>query len=144
MIAEIIGVGLRAGEVAGPNAQFIGKELGVLGIGLQYQSAVGDNPARLRGAIAQALGRSDIVIITGGLGVGPEDITKEVVCQGLGKRMVLHEDSLRKIREFFAQSGQQMPQAYAKQAMVPENCVVFPNMRGTAPAVLFLRETSLL
>jgi len=135
LITEIIGVGaaFTKNEVLDANARLIARELESCGININSQSAVGGNVQKLRGAIAQALNRSDVVIMMGGLGAGADGITKETVCEGLGRRLVLHEESLRRIKEAYERAGRQMPQQIAKLAMMPEQSVVFPGSRGITP-----------
>ncbi len=135
MVAEIIGVGteLLLGDIVNTNAQFLSQELAALGISVHFQSTVGDNRDRLIQVMSQALERSDIVITTGGLGPTTDDITKETICEGLNIPLVVNEESLRRIREFFARTGRVMPEANIKQAMVPQGATVFQNDHGTAP-----------
>jgi len=135
LIAEIIGVGagLAAPGMLDENTRLIARELEACEIRVNHSVPVGVNVPQLRCAIAQALGRSDVVILLGGLSAGADGITKETVCEGLGKRLVLHEDSLRRIREAYQRAGRQMPQQVARLAMLPEQSVVFPGVRGITP-----------
>ena len=137
MNAEIIAVGteLLLGDIVNSHAQFISKELAGLGINVHYQTTVGDNIDRLRQVLAQALGRSEIIITTGGLGPTEDDLTKETVCDCLGIPLVLDEGVLGEIKAYFARSGREMSQNNVKQAMVPEGGVIFHNPRGTAPGL---------
>ncbi|MEM1485032.1 class B sortase [Oscillospiraceae bacterium PP1C4] len=135
MVAEIIGVGsvFMDNGVLDTNTRLIARELEACGIRINNRSAVGGNVQKLRGAIAQALSRSDVVIMMGGLGAGADGITKDTVCEGLGRRLVLHEESLRRIKEAYERAGRQMPQQIAKLAMLPEQSIVFPGSRGITP-----------
>ena len=135
MVAEIIGVGteLLLGDIVNTNAQYLSQQLAALGISVHYQTTVGDNKERLQRAMAQALGRSDIVITTGGLGPTSDDITKETICEGLGLQLVLHEPSLERMEQYFQRTGRKMPEINRKQAMLPRGCTIFPNDQGTAP-----------
>ncbi len=135
MVAEIIGVGteLLLGDIVNTNAQFLSRELASLGISVHYQTTVGDNKERLQRAMAQALGRSDIVITTGGLGPTSDDITKETICEGLGLPLEVHAPSLERIEAYFQRGGRKMPEINKKQAMFPRGCTIFPNDHGTAP-----------
>ena len=135
MNAEIITVGteLLLGDILNSNSQFLSRELAAYGIQMLYQSTVGDNNARLEQVLSLALSRSDMVLITGGLGPTPDDLTRETVCETLGIPQFLHEESWRRIEEYFASTGRELSPSNKKQAMLPEGCVVFPNDHGTAP-----------
>ncbi len=132
--AEILSVGteLLIGDIVNTDAAFISRGLAALGIDQYYQGVVGDNPARLREAVRLALSRSELLILTGGLGPTYDDITKETAAEALGKRLSLDEASLARIRDFFERRGKPMTDNNVKQAMMPEGAVVFPNRNGTA------------
>jgi|GEM_PF-1039 putative competence-damage inducible protein len=135
MNAEIITVGteLLLGDILNSNSQFLSRELASFGIQMLYQSTVGDNNSRLREMLALAMSRSEILVITGGLGPTPDDLTRETVCEVLGVPLVLHEESWRRIQEYFSNTGRELSPNNQKQAMLPEGCIVFPNDHGTAP-----------
>ncbi len=140
--AEILCVGteLLLGDIVNTNAAFLSKQLAALGISVYHQTVVGDHPERLRVALADAFeghGRpaADLVILSGGLGPTYDDLTKETVASYFGREMELHEESLARIRDFFARTGRVMTPNNEKQAMMPVGCVVFPNDYGTAPAL---------
>lgn len=140
--AEILCVGteLLLGDIINTNAAFLSKRLASLGISVYHQTVVGDHPERLRMALTDAFeghGRpaADLVILSGGLGPTYDDLTKETVASYFGRSMVLHEESLLRIRDFFSRTGRVMTPNNEKQAMMPEGCVVFPNDYGTAPAL---------
>ena len=96
MLAEILSVGteLLMGQIANTDAQYISRRLSELGVNIYRQTTVGDNLARVKEAIAAALGRADIVITTGGLGPTEDDLTKEMAAEVLGLEMALHQPSL--------------------------------------------------
>lgn len=133
MYAEIISVGteLLLGHTINTDAALVARELAAAGVDLLFSSVVGDNPDRLRAALDQALGRSDLVITTGGLGPTDDDLTKETVARAAGLPLVLHEDSLRRLEAFF--QGRPVDERQRRQAMLPEGCTVFVNAVGTAP-----------
>ncbi len=140
--AEILCVGteLLLGDIVNTNAAFLSKQLAALGISVYHQTVVGDHPERLRVALADAFeghGRpaADLVVLSGGLGPTYDDLTKETVAAYFGRKMELHEESLTRIRDFFARTGRVMTPNNEKQAMMPTGCVVFPNDYGTAPAL---------
>jgi len=137
MVAEILCVGteLLLGNIVNTNAAFLSRELAAIGIFTYHQSVVGDNAGRLKESLALSLSRSDIVIITGGLGPTYDDLTKETVADYFGLKMKMHEESLERLKKFFAQFNREMTPNNAKQAMMPEGCTVLPNNYGTAPAL---------
>lgn len=134
---EIISVGteLLLGDILNTDAQFLAQELARLGFGVMHQSVVGDNHERLLASLELASQRSDIIILSGGLGPTPDDITKEVACKFFSKELVLHEESLERMTSFFTSKGIKMPESNKKQAMLPADCVVFTNNNGTAPGL---------
>lgn len=139
-IAELLAVGteLLLGNVANTDAQLISQGLSALGITVHYHTVVGDNPQRLRDALAIARARADIIITTGGLGPTCDDLTKQTVCAAFGQELILHEDILTDIRAFFEKkTGRAMPENNVQQAMLPVGCTVFDNPVGTAPGCAF-------
>ena len=135
MNCEIIGVGteLLLGDIVNTDAQYLAQELASMGIVIHYQEVVGDNPERMRACISNAVSRSDLVILTGGLGPTADDLTKEISCEVMGAELVLDEDILEGIRSYFTSKGIVMPENNAKQAYVPKDGTVFVNRNGTAP-----------
>ncbi len=135
---ELISVGteILLGDILNTNARFLSKELAALGISLMYQTTVGDNEARLKAALDTAFTRADTVILTGGLGPTPDDLTKEVCAGYFGKALIMREDILAKIRDYFSHKGLTMPESNGKQALVPEDSTVLPNKNGTAPGFI--------
>lgn len=137
-ICEIISVGteLLLGDIINTDARFLSEQLAQMGISVYRQTTVGDNEERLNETFLQALSRSDIVILTGGLGPTEDDITKEVCCAALNERLVKHEETENAIKEFFEKRGYEMPQSNMKQAFVPENGIILKNENGTAPGLV--------
>ena len=140
--AEILCVGteLLLGDIVNTNARELSAALRGLGIGVYWQSVVGDNPDRLRQAVAAARDRANLIITTGGLGPTYDDLTKDVVCEVFGVPLVMHEEEAEKIRAFFAQKDREMPENNLRQAMLPEGCTVFSNFNGTAPGFAFVAD----
>ena len=138
MIAEILSVGteLLMGQIANTDAQFISRRLGELGVTIYRHSTVGDNPARVREALQEALSRSDMVITTGGLGPTEDDLTKEMVAEYFGLEMELHQPSLDALKAFMERFGKKMTPNNLKQAYFPRGCTVMPNACGTAPGCI--------
>ena len=135
MIAEILSVGteLLMGQIANTDAQYISRRLAELGIALYRHTTVGDNPARVKEALGEALSRSDIVITTGGLGPTEDDLTKEMVAEYFGLEMRLHQPSLDAIEAYMNRIGHPMTDNNRKQAFFPVGALILENACGTAP-----------
>ena len=141
-VCELISVGteILLGDILNTDAQYLSIELAKLGISVIHQSTVGDNRERLRAQLDEAAKRSDIIILSGGLGPTPDDLTKEVCCEFFGKEMFLHEPTVQKIKKYFSSKGIEMAQNNLKQAMLPKDCVIFPNDNGTAPGMAIEKD----
>ena len=135
MNCEIICVGteILLGDILNTNTQYLSQQMAALGFNVLHQCVVGDNAARLAEQLNESLGRSELVLLTGGLGPTADDITKEVCCEVMGAELVLDEEELEKIRRYFEKHGRVMVEENKKQALVPQNGVVFANHHGTAP-----------
>lgn len=143
MNCELISVGteILLGDILNTNAQYLAKELAALGIGVLRQTTVGDNEGRLLDALDSAFGRCDTVILTGGLGPTPDDLTKETCAEYFGKKLLLDEESLEKIEAYFsARSIVPMPESNKKQALLPEDSLKLPNDNGTAPGCVMEKD----
>ena len=135
--AEILSVGteLLLGDIVNTDAAYISRKLAALGINMYHQGVVGDNPERLEEALQLSLSRSDLVILTGGLGPTYDDLTKETAARLMGRKMYMHEESLTRMMERFSKRGRPMTENNKKQAMMPEGAIVFKNDYGTAPGL---------
>lgn len=135
MQAEIItsGTELLLGEVTDVNTPYIADQLAGLGIDLYYASTVGDNRKRFTGVLRRAWRRSDLVIITGGLGPTQGDITRDVIAGMLGEEMAVDADLKRELEALFAARGMEMPENNIRQATLIPSAVALRNARGTAP-----------
>jgi nicotinamide-nucleotide amidase len=142
MRTELIftGTELLCGEIMNTHAQYLGQRLAALGLEPVLHTTVGDQRDMLANVISQALSRSDLIIITGGLGPTNDDLTKDVVADVLGLPLVLDESSLGRIREFFQQRGEQMPEVMLKQAYFPAGSMLLPSPRGTAPGIILEKK----
>jgi len=138
--AEILCVGteLLLGDIVNTNARDISDALRGLGIGVYWHTVVGDNPARLRSAVAVARERANLIITTGGLGPTYDDLTKDIICAAFGVPLHMDEGEAEKIRAYYAAAGREMPESNLRQAMLPEGCTVFSNGNGTAPGCAFV------
>src|SRR6266446_2725844 len=130
-----IGTELLLGYTVDTNAAELGRALAAAGAEITRRTTVADRPDAIRAAVAEALDRSRFVITTGGLGPTRDDMTKTVVAQLLGKRLLLDERLLASIKARFDRMGRAMPAVNRAQAEVPEGAVILPNPRGTAPGL---------
>lgn len=144
MKVEILCVGteLLLGNIVNTNAAYLAEKCAGLGLSNYYQSVVGDNEERLTEAVKLAFGRTDILILSGGLGPTEDDLTKEVAAKAAGRKLVMHEESKQHIADYFAKRGIELTENNWKQAMVPEGAIVLPNPNGTAPGIIFKDENS--
>ena len=135
MIAEIITVGdeLLRGEIVDSNKARIAERLLLLDVECRYQVSVLDDPADMRDAFLRAAGRSDVVLVSGGLGPTRDDLTTEVLAATFGRELELDEASLGEIRGFFGRMGREMADVNRKQAFFPTGAEVLKNPIGTAP-----------
>ena len=135
---EILSVGteLLLGHVVNTDARDLSELLSGIGINVKYHTVVGDNPERLRACVQIARKRADILITTGGLGPTCDDLTKQVLAEAFGLRLVQDEDELRALYDYIHNSSHYTANNLT-QAMLPEGCTVFHNKWGTAPGCAF-------
>lgn len=135
--AEIIAVGteLLGSTRVDTNSLFLSGRLASLGIELRAKAVVGDDRARLASVFETALGRADLVILTGGLGPTDDDLTRDVVAGVLGLEMREDPAIVAQIRQRFARRGLRMPHVNRRQAMVPSGAAALDNPNGTAPGL---------
>jgi nicotinamide-nucleotide amidase len=133
--AEVIAVGseLLGSTRMDTNSLFVSERLGALGIELCAKSVVGDDLHRIADLVRQALGRSDVVVLTGGLGPTGDDLTREAVSEALGVPLVEDAAIVEAIEERFRRRGLQMPSNNRRQAQVLAGALVLRNPHGTAP-----------
>ncbi|MGV3488317.1 MAG: competence/damage-inducible protein A [Tuberibacillus sp.] len=138
MNAEIVAVGteLLLGQIANTNAQFISERLAEAGINVYYHTVVGDNPERLKQVLNIARSRSDIIIMTGGLGPTKDDLTKEVIAESLSRKLVIDQDAMKSIEEYYEKTGRKMTENNRKQALVVEGSRILENKNGMAPGMI--------
>ena len=135
MKSEIIAVGteLLIGQIINTNARYISRKLNEHGISVYYQSVVGDNKQRMKEVLNMAISRSNLIVITGGLGPTEDDITKETVCELMNIQLLLDEDILKMIKGYFDRRNVEMTKNNMKQAFIPEKAHILHNQKGTAP-----------
>ena len=141
--ATIITIGdeLLIGQVIDTNSAFIAQALLKIGIPVTSRIAVGDNKADIINALDTASQKSKIIILTGGLGPTADDITKPLLNEYFGGKMIVHQPSLDNITYIFETIHKRpMIDRNIKQAEVPDVCEVLFNEKGTAPGMLFKKE----
>ena len=138
MPVELISVGteILLGNIVNTNAASLSEQCARLGLSCFYQTVVGDNEERLSSVFRTAFERSDVVILSGGLGPTQDDLTKETVAKVLGRQMILDEASKKSIQEYFTKRRIELTENNWKQAMVPEGAIVVANANGTAPGII--------
>lgn len=138
MIVELVMVGteILMGNIVNTNAAYLAEQCAGLGLNCYYQDVVGDNKERMLETIRRAYERSEIVILSGGLGPTEDDLTKETAAEVMGRK--LHEDEIVKqdIKAYFEKTGRNIAENNWKQASVPDGSIVIKNENGTAPGII--------
>lgn len=142
MTVEFISVGteILLGNIVNTNAAYLSEQCASLGLSCYYQSVVGDNGERLYETLNTAVKRSDIVILSGGLGPTADDLTKEVAAKVMDRKLYMDEHSKQRIKRYFERRGMTPTDNNWKQAMIPEGSRVIDNENGTAPGVIIESE----
>lgn len=138
MIVELISVGteILLGNIVNTNAAFLAEHCAALGLSCFYQSTVGDNKERLLNTVQTALNRSDIIILSGGLGPTQDDLTKETVAEAMHKSLTEDAHTREMIQAYFDKKGVEPTDNNWKQALIPEGAIVVDNSNGTAPGLI--------
>ena len=138
MKAEVLTIGdeLLRGEIVDSNKAFLSDRLLSLDIETHYHASVRDVPADMIDAFRRAAERSDIVLVSGGLGPTRDDLTSQSLAAAFGREMRLDENALAGIRAFFAAVGREMTENNASQAWFPDGAEVLANPIGTAPGFM--------
>jgi len=136
MRVEVINTGseLLLGQVINTNVAFLGQKLAELGIKIERQSSVPDG-AIIKNILSEAINRSELIIITGGLGPTHDDVSKEMAAELLDVELEEDLETLEQIRKKIESNGSKMRKINAKQAMVPKGAVILKNNNGTAPGI---------
>lgn len=139
MKAEIITIGdeLLIGQVIDTNSTWIAQQLNDIGIQMHFKSTVSDNKFAILQALKDAENRSDIVILTGGLGPTKDDITKQTFCDYFKSKLIRNANVENWIIDIFSKRNLPIIDANLMQADLPENCEVLWNRSGTAPGMWF-------
>lgn len=144
MKAEIIAIGteLLTGDTLNTNTHFLTKDLSIRGISVFYHTTIGDNYERGRTLLKTALKRSDLIILTGGLGPTQDDMTKEMVADTLNLELLKVEKIEEQLINYFKKRNYPITENNFRQAYVPKGAATLPNDNGTAPGIyIHLKET---
>jgi len=138
LLVEILATGdeLLTGQVVDTNSAWLMDRLWDLGLMVRRKTLVGDDRADLLAALKETTGRSDVVVMSGGLGPTEDDLTAECVAAAMGAPLEVDPPSLEAIRRRFERLGREMTPNNAKQARFPRGATVIPNRLGTAPGFI--------
>jgi len=135
---------LMVGQIVDTNSPYLAARLSAIGINVARITAVGDELEQLSWVLREALERSQVVIVTGGLGPTPDDITREALANVLGVPLVEHPEIAAKLRERIARHRGHIGMSTLKQALLPASAKPIPNPVGSAPGILVERDGKLL
>src|SRR5215218_8810397 len=140
--ASIITIGdeLLIGQTIDTNSAFIAQELNKIGVWVRRRVAIADDKEAILKTLAAESKEADIIIITGGLGPTADDITKPALCEYFNSKLAVDKATLENVTEIFKKLGRPLTERNASQAEVPDNCIVLPNFRGTAPGMWFTKD----
>lgn len=146
MQAEIISIGdeLLLGQTINTNASWMGKELSLVGIPVQWGITIADERNAILHAIDEAMKRSELVLVTGGLGPTKDDITKHVLCEYFETELEINLEVLERVKTFFELKKRVMLEVNVQQAALPKSCKVIDNLVGTASGMWFEKNGSIL
>jgi nicotinamide-nucleotide amidase len=144
MILINIGDELLIGQVVNTNAAFIGQQMSAAGFELTDVITIGDDGQAIRDTVTSALAKTDVVIMTGGLGPTKDDITKTIICDIFQRELVMDEPTLQHVTEIFASRGMDLTETNRQQALVPQGCTVLSNPLGTAPGLWIEQDGKVL
>ncbi len=139
ILAELLTIGdeILYGQIVDTNSQWMSVELDKVGIKVIRKTTVGDVESEILTALAEAEKRADIVLITGGLGPTSDDLTKPLLAKYFNCGLVINEEALREVTEFFKSRGRELTEINRQQAALPTACEKITNPNGTAPGMWF-------
>jgi len=142
MKATVITIGdeILIGQIVDTNSAWIGQQFSALGVKIYEIISCGDDAAQIVDAVNRAKASSQIVLMTGGLGPTKDDITKKTLVDYFNTELVLNEEVWEKMKQIFAKRGVQVLEINRSQAMIPKDCIMLPNMRGTAQGMWFEKD----
>jgi len=139
IFAEVITIGdeILYGQILDTNSQWISQKLDALGIKVRRKYSISDKKEEIIAGIDEALKRSDVILVTGGLGPTKDDLTKHTLAEYFNMPLVLNEDALDDVKDIFKRYGKELTEINRQQAFLPKGCVKITNERGTAPGMWF-------
>jgi len=139
LTSEIINIGdeLLIGQVVNGNAAYLALSLNGIGIEVKKITVVADHKESIVSVLSEAIEKNDLVLITGGLGPTNDDITKQILCDYFGGKLVFSQDAFDDIEQMFAMRKFSVTETNRQQAILPDNCIQIPNKRGTARGMWF-------
>lgn len=146
MRAELISAGteLLLGEIVDTNAAYLSQKLAEIGVDVYHRHTVGDNLTRLVEVLRLAISRSDVIIITGGLGPTEDDLTRQAIAEATDRVLVRSPQAVDRLRQFFASRGRVPTENNLRQAEAPEGADLLDNAVGTAPGIRVEHEGKLI
>jgi nicotinamide-nucleotide amidase len=146
MRAELLSIGdeLLIGQTINTNASWLGQECSKIGIQIVQVTTISDEKQLIKEAIDLAFLRSDIVLVTGGLGPTKDDITKYTLCEYFDSELEIHLPTLTKIETYFAERKRPMLEVNIRQAELPKKCEILENRYGTAAGMWFTQNDKVL
>lgn len=146
MKATIITIGdeLLIGQIVDTNSAWIARQLNAQGVSVHKRVAVADTREAIVCSLQEELPQADILLLTGGLGPTADDVTKPVLCDFFGGRLVVDEAVLAHVKDIFLRRNRPLLERNLKQAEVPDNCTVLFNGLGTAPGMLFEQDGKII
>jgi nicotinamide-nucleotide amidase len=144
MRTEIINIGdeLLIGQVINTNGSWMSEQLNLAGFPVFRITIIPDDPQHILEALKESGERSDLILLTGGLGPTKDDLTKKTLCKYFRTRLIFNSDAFKTIEKFFNLRGFPVTEINRKQAEIPENCNAIPNSNGTAPGMWFEEESA--
>ncbi|MCB0428721.1 MAG: competence/damage-inducible protein A [Flavobacteriales bacterium] len=139
MKAEIITIGdeILIGQIVDTNSAWMSSRLNGIGVKVAQITSISDRREHILEALKEAEGRADVILITGGLGPTPDDLTKDVLAEYFQTHLVRNDEAYRQLEGFFKSRNREMSALNARQADLPANCTMLPNPNGTAPGMQF-------
>lgn len=146
MKAEIITIGdeILIGQVVDTNSAWLGQQLNPLGWDVSRITTISDQPDEITNALSNGIQRSDMVIITGGLGPTKDDVTKKTLCTYFGVDLVFDELSYKNVERIFSFLKREVTQVNRDQALIPSNATALQNNFGTAPGLWIESQNTII
>ncbi|MCC6600498.1 MAG: competence/damage-inducible protein A [Crocinitomicaceae bacterium] len=146
MQAEIITIGdeLLIGQTIDTNSTWMGEQLNSIGIRVHRATSIADDRKEILNILHEALLRSELILVTGGLGPTKDDITKKTLCEFFETDLIMHQPSVERITALFKDKGLPILEMNLLQAEVPRSCKVLNNSRGTASGMWFEKNGKVL